>query len=111
MKTVCVSGYFDTINISDIEYCKNVKVNTGAEHLIVIINNDEESNERMNILKEFWFINQVIISIDMDGTVCKTLESIYPKPDYYFYNREATTEMTNWQRIWNGVEYLLYNHI
>ena len=135
---VCVSGHFDPIDISHIEYCKNAKITTGADHLIVIVNDDKQSitplDERIAILKEFWFVNRVIGSIDTDGTVCKTLETIYPKP-HYFCNggdQEAITceklnitlvdvdvngvrcfekERTIWQRIWDGVEYLLYNHI
>jgi glycerol-3-phosphate cytidylyltransferase-like family protein len=135
-KIVCVSDYFDPINTNHIEYCKNAKVTTGAEHLIVIVKDDGQSitplDERIAILKEFWFINRVIGSIDTDGTVCKTLESIQPKPDYFCNggDQEALTckklnitivdvdglqcfekERTIWQRIWDGVEYLLYNHI
>lgn len=61
---------------------------------MVIINNDDQAilkkgkpfmpiDERIKIIREMRCVDIVIKSIDMDRTVCKTLETIEPKPDYF----------------------------
>ena len=37
----------------------------------------------MNDLNEFKCVNYVIKSIDTDRTVCETLRTVEPKPDYF----------------------------
>lgn len=93
-KIVCVSGYFDPVHVGHIEYFqKSKKIGT---KLMVIINNDEQAilkkgksfmhlDERVKIIEEFRCVDMVIKSIDTDRTVCKTLETVEPKP-YYFCN-------------------------
>jgi cytidyltransferase-like protein len=89
---VCVSGYFDPLHIGHIEYFKKSK--EIGNKLIVIVNNDTQSilkkgrsfmpvDERVAIIKELRCVDVVIKSIDMDRTVCKTLESIIPSPAYF----------------------------
>ena len=91
-KYVCVSGYFDPVHIGHLEYFKKSK-KIGTK-LIVIVNNDEQAvlkkkksfmpvDERIEIIKEFRCVDLVIKSIDTDRTVCKTLETLEPKPDYF----------------------------
>ena len=93
-KIVCVSGYFDPIHIGHIEYFKKSK--EIGDKLMVIVNNDEQAtlkkgkpfmpaDERIQIIKELRCVDFVVKSIDTDRTVCKTLETIEPKP-YYFCN-------------------------
>jgi cytidyltransferase-like protein len=92
MKIVCVSGYFDPIHIGHIEYFKKSK--EIGDKLMVIVNNDEQAflkkgkhfmkaDERMAIIKELKCVDYVIKSIDTDRTVCKTLETVEPKPDFF----------------------------
>lgn len=93
-KIVCVSGYFDPVHVGHIEYFqKSKKIGT---KLMVIVNNDEQAilkkgksfmhlDERVKIIKEFRCVDMVVTSIDTDRTVCKTLETVEPKP-YYFCN-------------------------
>ena len=92
MKIACVSGYFDPIHIGHIEYFKKSK--EIADKLMVIVNNDEQAvlkkgksfmpvEERMKIISELKCVDYVIKSIDTDRTVCKTLEVVEPKPDYF----------------------------
>ena len=93
-KIVCVSGYFDPVHVGHIEYFqKSKKIGT---KLMVIINNDEQAilkkgksfmhlDERVKIIEEFRCVDMVVKSIDTDRTVCKTLETVEPKP-YYFCN-------------------------
>ena len=91
-KIVCVSGYFDPIHVGHLEYFKKSK-EIGTK-LMVIVNNDEQAilkkgkpfmpvDERIKIIKEFRCVDFVIKSIDTDRTVCKTLETVEPKPDYF----------------------------
>ena len=91
-KIVCVSGYFDPIHIGHLEYFKKSK--KIGDKLMVIVNNDEQAilkkgksfmsvNERILIIKELRCVDFVIKSIDLDRTVCKTLETVVPKPDYF----------------------------
>ena len=92
MSIVCVSGYFDPIHIGHIEYFKKSK--EIGDKLLVIVNNDIQSKlkkgkefmpveERIKIIEELSCVDIVIKSIDTDRTVCKTLENIKPKPDYF----------------------------
>jgi cytidyltransferase-like protein len=87
IKTVCVSGYFNPIHSGHISLFKKAK--KLGDYLIVIINNDSqvkikgtvpfmEAKERAEIIKNLRMVNKVIISIDKDKTVCKTLIKINP---------------------------------
>lgn len=89
---VCVSGYFDPIHVGHIEYFKKSKLL--GDKLMVIVNNDEQAilkkgkpfmncDERIKIIQELKCVDYVIKSIDTDRTVCKTLETILPKPTYF----------------------------
>lgn len=91
-KIVCVSGYFDPIHIGHIEYFKKSK--QIGDKLMVIVNNDNQAilkkgksfmpiKERIEIIKELKCVDFVIESIDLDRTVCKTLETVDPKPDFF----------------------------
>ena len=91
-KIVCVSWYFDPVHVGHLEYFKESK-KIGSK-LMVIVNNDEQAilkkgkafmpvDERVKIIKEFRCVDFVVKSIDTDRTVCKTLETLEPKPDYF----------------------------
>lgn len=92
MTLACVSGYFDPVHIGHIEYFKLSK--QVADKLVVIVNNDEQAflkkgksfmpiDERIKIIEELKCVDYVVKSIDTDRTVCKTLESINPRPTYF----------------------------
>lgn len=92
MTIACVSGYFDPIHIGHIEYFKNAK--KIADKLMVIVNNDEQArlkkgkafmpaDERVKIIQELKCVDYVVKSLDTDRTVCKTLSSVTPRPDYF----------------------------
>jgi cytidyltransferase-like protein len=93
MSTIAsVSGYFDPIHIGHIEYFKMAK--QYADKLMVIVNNDEQATlkkgrafmpceERMQIIQELTCVDIVVKSVDTDRTVCKTLETVSPKPTYF----------------------------
>lgn len=91
-KIVCVSGYFDPIHVGHIEYFKLSK--KLGDELMVIVNNDHQAKlkkgrsfmpmeERIKIIEELKCVDYVIPSIDTDRTVCQTLATVKPTPDYF----------------------------
>jgi len=92
MSIACVSGYFDPIHIGHLEYFKLSK--NVADKLMVIVNNDEQAilkkgkafmpvDERIKIIEELKCVDYVVKSTDFDRTVCKTLETLNPKPTFF----------------------------
>ena len=92
MSIACVSGYFDPIHIGHIEYFKKSK--QVADKLMVIVNNDDQAilkkgkafmpaEERMKIIQELKCVDYVVLSVDTDRTVCKTLGTVEPRPTYF----------------------------
>lgn len=84
-KVIIVSGYFNPIHKGHLEYFNNAK--SKADKLFVIVNNDnqrklkgskdfQDENERMFIVSNIKAVDKVVLSIDTDRTVCKTIESI-----------------------------------
>ena len=78
-----VSGYFNPIHKGHLEYFNNAK--EMADDLFVIVNNDhqralkgskefQDEEERMIIVSNIKAVDQVILSVDEDRTVCATLE-------------------------------------
>lgn len=91
-KIICVSGYFDPIHVGHLEYFRKSKAL--GDKLLVIVNNDEQAilkkgrpfmpvDERIELIKEFKCVDIVTKSIDTDRTVCQTLATLEPKPDYF----------------------------
>ena len=85
-KAIIVSGYFNPIHKGHIEYFNNAK--KLADELFVIVNSDyqrllkgskkfQEEEERMFIVSNIKAVDKVILSIDKDRTVCKTLNHIF----------------------------------
>ena len=87
-KAIIVSGYFNPIHKGHIEYFNNAK--KLADELFVIVNSDyqrllkgskkfHDEDERMIIVSNIKAVDKVILSIDKDRTVCKTLKLIFNK--------------------------------
>ena len=85
-KAIIVSGYFNPLHKGHIEYFHLAKAE--GDKLFVIVNNDHQrelkgsvkfmlEEERVLLVKELAVVDQVILSIDMDRTVCATLEKIH----------------------------------
>ena len=96
-KIVAVSGYFNPLHPGHIKLFEAAK-NLG-EYLVVIVNNDEQvklkgstlfidEKERMKIISALRVVDNVILSVDKDRTVCKTLELI--KPDIFANGGDRT---------------------
>ena len=84
-KGVIVSGYFNPIHKGHIEYFNNAKAI--ADDLFVIVNNDyqrklkgstefQNEKERFIIVSNIKSVDYCFLSIDLDRTVCKTIEKI-----------------------------------
>ena len=89
MKTIAIcSGYFSPAHLGHIEYLKKSKAI--ADMLIVIVNTDKQSylkkgfsfqseDERMQIIGSMECVDEVVLSIDEDKSVSKTIEFVYNK--------------------------------
>lgn len=98
MKVMVVSGYFDPMHDGHIEYFEKAK--KLGDKLVVILNNDGqatlkkgkpfmEAKVRKRIVEAIRWVDEVVLSIDEDRSVCKTLEMIakrYPKDELFFVN-------------------------
>ena len=85
-KAIIVSGYFNPIHKGHIEYFNNAK--DLADELFVIVNSDlqralkeskefQKEDERLFIVQNIKAVDQAIISIDKDRTVCASIEAIF----------------------------------
>ena len=84
-KIVIASGYFDPIHVGHLEYLK--MANELGDKLVVIINNDEQATlkkgkpfmaekDRLEIVFALGIVDEVMISVDEDASVCKSLEMV-----------------------------------
>jgi cytidyltransferase-like protein len=88
-KIVCVSGYFNPLHIGHLRYFEEAK--KLGDKLVVIVNNDKQCElkgsifmnevERVEIVKALKMVDEVVLSVDEDETVCRTLALI--KPDVF----------------------------
>ena len=113
MSIACVSGYFDPIHIGHIEYMKMSK--GVADKLMVIVNNDEQAtlkkgkpfmsvDERIKIIQELKCVDYVVKSIDLDRTVCKTLETVSPRPTFFCNGGDQNNDSIPEAEICNKLE-------
>jgi len=86
LKGIIVSGYFNPLHKGHIELFNKAKED--KESLFVIVNNDYQRNlkgskefmledERLLIVDSLKITDTVLLSIDTDRTVCKTIQKIY----------------------------------
>tara|TARA_B100000900_G_scaffold362334_1_gene335526 strand:+ start:396 stop:818 length:423 start_codon:yes stop_codon:yes gene_type:complete len=88
MKAIIVSGYFNPLHKGHLEYLNHAKAI--ADKLIVIVNNDrqrelkaskafQDEEERIIIISNLKAVDEVVLSIDQDRTVCDTIRQIFEK--------------------------------
>lgn len=84
--TIVVSGYFNPLHVGHIEMFEKA---SKLGKLIVIVNSDYQvklkgsvpfmnERDRMKIIKALKPVSNVVLSVDKDTTVCKTLAKIRP---------------------------------
>ena len=84
-KAIIVSGYFNPLHKGHLEYFNNAKAL--CDELFVIVNNDhqrelkgskafQDEEERMLIVSNIKAVDNAILSIDSDRTVCQTIAKI-----------------------------------
>lgn len=95
MRVVITSGYFNPIHPGHIDYLDRAR-DLGDRH-IVIVNNDLQAElkrgrpsfmceaDRLCIVRAIKYVDEAVLSIDKDATVCKTLEEIASRSDLVQY--------------------------
>ncbi len=87
MKIVAASGYFNPLHKGHVEYLEKAK--SLGDKLVVIVNSDHQralkgskefmsQEERMIIVKALRCVDEVILSVDTDATVCESLRLVKP---------------------------------
>lgn len=87
MIKVCTSGYFNPGHRGHLKLLEEAK--TLGDHLVVIVNNDEQVRlkgskvfmneiERCEMIYALKCVDEVILSVDNDRTISKTLQMISP---------------------------------
>ena len=98
MKTVIVSGYFNPLHGGHLDMIEAAA--KLGDHLVVIVNNDVQQvlkkgkvilNEenRLRLLRAIKGVDQVVLSVDEDPTIVKTLEMVarqHPGDELIFAN-------------------------
>jgi len=101
MKIVCTSGYYNPIHVGHLALFKKAK--QVGDYLVVIVNNDKQvklkgskpfmnEKERMEIVKSVGYVDKVILSIDEDRTIKKTLGKV--NPDVFLKGGDSVPENT-----------------
>ena len=97
MKTVVASGYFDPIHVGHVEYLEMAA--SLGDRLVVIVNSDLQAelkkgesfmneNDRLKIVSSLRVVDDVLLSIDKDKTVCESLKFL--KPDIFAKGGDRT---------------------
>ncbi len=98
MKTVIVSGYFNPLHGGHLDMIEAAA--KLGDHLIVIVNNDKQQilkkgkiildeKNRLRLMRALKGVDQVVLSIDEDPTIIKTLEMVaeqHPGDELIFAN-------------------------
>ncbi len=97
MTTVAVSGYFMYLHKGHVRLFKAAK--ELGDKLVVIVNSDAQQKmkkgkivmpeeDRVELISAIRYVDEVVVAIDEDRTVCKTLEKV--KPDIFANGGDRT---------------------
>lgn len=98
MRIVIVSGYFNPLHGGHLDMIEAARAM--GDHLIVVVNNDEQQilkkgkiildeKNRLRLMRSIKGVDQVVLSVDQDPPVIKTLEMIakqHPGDELIFAN-------------------------
>lgn len=101
MRTICTSGYFNPLHRGHIDLFREAK--KLGDRLVVIVNNDEQvkfkgsvpfmdEEERIIMVDAVRYVDEVILSVDTDRNICKTLELV--KPDVFVKGGDSRVDNT-----------------
>ena len=87
LTVVVASGYFDPLHVGHLDYLQMSK--KLGDKLIVIVNNDVQTRlkkgkpfmsdiDRLRIVNALECVDEVVLSMDHNSSVCKTLKAIKP---------------------------------
>ena len=99
---IAISGYWDPLHVGHLDLFE--KACELGDELIVIVNSDKQAimkkgksfmpvEERVVILSELRCVDYVRIAVDKDRTVCKTLATVEPKPDFFCNGGDQNNEI------------------
>ena len=99
MKVVAISGYFNPLHAGHLDYIEAAK--KLGDKLVVIINNDKQvvikgskpfmkEEDRIRLVNALREVDEAVLSVDEDATVCKSLELV--KPDIFANGGDRTKE-------------------
>lgn len=95
-RVAIASGYFNPLHVGHLRMMQNAR--EIADHLVVIVNNDDQQlvksgkviqplDHRMEIVRALRVVDEVVASVDTDGTVRATLAEVrsrYPSAHVLF---------------------------
>lgn len=95
------SGYFNPLHKGHVRLINEAR--KIGDELVVIVNNDEQvklkgsfpfmdEKERVEIVSALRAIDRVVLSVDKDKTVCRTLEWIRPRPTIFAKGGDSTSK-------------------
>ena len=107
---VAASGYFNPLHKGHVEYLEKAK--ELGDYLIVIVNSDKQrvlkgskefmhEDERMLIVSSLRCVDEVILSIDEDTTVCNSLRLV--QPDIFAKGGDRTIDEIPESRVCNEI--------
>jgi len=99
MIKVVTSGYFNPVHIGHIKLFE--EASKLGDWLVVIVNNDNQvklkgskvfmdETERCDIIRAIRYVDEVILSVDQDRTICQTLDMI--KPNIFAKGGDSTPD-------------------
>ncbi len=99
MITVCTSGYFNPLHMGHVRLLEEAR--KLGDRLVVIVNNDKQvalkgskpfmnELERCEIVRALGCVDEVVLSLDEDRSVCKTLAMV--KPDIFAKGGDSTPD-------------------
>ncbi len=107
---VAASGYFNPLHKGHVEYLEKAK--ELGDYLVVIVNSDKQrelkrskefmnEDERMLIVSALRCVDEVVLSIDEDTTVCNSLRLI--QPDIFAKGGDRTIDEIPESRVCNEI--------
>lgn len=102
-KIVAVSGGFDPLHVGHLELLRAARAL--GDQLVVILNTDAwlrrkkgyvlmTWQHRAQLIEAYPFVDRVVCAEDDDGTVCRTLEKMQPRPTFFSNGGDRTKDTT-----------------